>query len=250
MGPSISKIKEQSAYTIIEGMMVMSILVVVMGAAFSLLDSTYDMNRYAQDGFEAQNQGRQTLSEVTKYLRPAENMSVPGVALLYAQDKGEFIDVKSDVNKDGSAEIIRIQLDRSAKQIKIYYDHADASAGEYNYQEASKTYFQQYRVPTDLSDWDSVEVIARRIVNKPPGGLPTTPWPAQTSATDGTTDFRLFTFYGDNFSAPLNTVAIGAIWPNYVRGVKIFLWTDIEPTKIPSPFGIHSNVHMRNISGE
>ena len=78
-------------------------------------------------------------------------------------------------------------------------------------------------------------------------------WPAQTSATDPeNNDYRLFTFYSDNFVLPLDTrdtsPGLGPVWVNYVKGVKIFLLSDIAPAEIPSPFGIQTNVNLRNIS--
>ncbi len=245
-----SKLFEQSGYTLVEGTIVLSVLVVVISAAYSLLDVTYAMNTMASDGFEAQNQGRQVLSRITKHMRPAQNMNVSGVPLLYAGDTGEFIDVKVDTDRDGLEEIVRIKLDRDAKQILLYSDSPDAS-GDFNYKTAGKTYFQQYRIPAQAADWDSVEIMASRIVNNPPDSTSTSSqWSAQTSVTDGTKDYRLFTFYGESFSAPLDTVGLGSVWVNYVRGIKVFLWTDVQPMKIPSPFGMYTNVHLRNISGE
>lgn len=250
MNRIFSKLREQSAYTVAEGMIVVSVMVVILSAAYSLLDVTYAMNTMAQDGFEAQNQGRQVLSRVTKHLRPAQNMNVADVPLLYASDKGEFIDIKVDADRDGIVEIVRIQLDREAKMIKMYSDSPDID-GEYNYKTADKTYLEQYRIPTQTNDWDDVEVLASRIVNKPSDSTSTSSqWPAQTAVTDSTKDFRLFTFYGESFSAPLDTVALGSVWVNYVRGLKLFLWTDVQPAKIPSPFGMYTNVHLRNISGD
>lgn len=221
-----------------------------MSAGYSLLDVSYGMTTMAYDGFEAQNQGRQVLSSITKHLRPAQNMSVSGVPILYASNTGEFIDIKVDTDKDGIEEIARIQLDREAEQIILYTDSPDTD-GKYNYQNAGKMYLQQYRLPPQAGDWDAVEVLASRIVNKPPDSTSTSsPWLAQTAITDGTKDYRLFTFYGESFSAPLDTVSLGSVWVNYVRGIKLFLWTDVQPMKIPSPFGMHTNVHLRNISGE
>jgi len=72
--------------------------------------------------------------------------------------------------------------------------------------------------------------------------------------TDPEDDYRLFTFYGDNFELPLDTrdssPGLGPIWVNYVKGVKIFLLSDIQPAEIPSPFGIQTSINLRNIWAE
>jgi hypothetical protein len=238
-------------------MIATSVLTIILGSAFGLLEVGRLMDQMAQDGFQAQDEGRQVLTKLAKHLRPAQNMSAPGVPLLYAGADGSFIDIKVDIDSNGDEEIVRFELDRAAKEIVMYIDRKDAD-GRYNYQpseppqppQTPPTYLDHYVYPTVAGSWDSSEVLAKKIVNSPILGDATAPWSPQRITTDPKGDYRLFTFYGADFDAPLDTVELGSVWVNYVRGVKIFLLSDIQPASIPSPFGIETNVHLRNISGE
>jgi prepilin-type N-terminal cleavage/methylation domain-containing protein len=246
MSSFVKRLKDHAGYTVLETMIVMSVLTIILSAAFGLLETGRLMDQMAQDGFQAQDEGRQLLTELAKHLRPAENMSAPGVPLLYAGDDGSFIDVKVDVNSSGEAEIVRFELDRAAKTISMRIDRKN-SDGLYNYQVAGKTYLEQYVYPTATSSWDETKVIANKIVNSPKDG---SGWAPQRITTDPKDDYRLFVFYGADFDSPLDTVSLGETWVSHIRGVKIFLLSDIQPASIPSPFGIETNVHLRNISGE
>lgn len=154
-------------------------------------------------------------------------------------------------------ELVRLDLDRVNKQIKMYIDSADttgASTGKFNFEKAGQAYSTYYNRPTNPARWDSVTVLANKIVNVPGNsGTSTTPWPPQTPVTDpDKDDYRLFTFYGENFTLPLDTrdtsPGLGPNWVNYVKGIKIYLLSDIAPAEIPSPFGTQTNVNLRNIS--
>jgi prepilin-type N-terminal cleavage/methylation domain-containing protein len=242
------KIKEQSGYTLLETMMVMSVLTIILGASFGLLEVSRLMDTMAQDGFRAQDESRQVLTKLAKHLRPAENMSAPGVPLLHAGADGASIDVKVDVDGDGEPEIVRFELDLETKQIMMRTDKKEN--GKYNYQATSgdpaeEDYLDYY---SDVANWDKSVDIANKIVNAPKDGA--SGWSPQVTTTNPKDDYRLFTFYGADFDAPLDTVELGSVWVNYVRGVKIFLLSDIQPASIPSPFGIETNVHLRNIAGE
>lgn len=255
MNRCFRKIKEPAGYTIIEATVVISVMLFIITAAYGLLDVAYLSDQQAEDGFQAQSEGRQVLTELGKHMRPAENMNLPTMPfILYATRDGKSLDVTVDTNNDNKAEIVRFELDTVNEQIKMYTDTKEttgAQAGKYNYEIAAQTYLAYYN-PTNAADWDSVTVLANKIVNVP-GGTSTTEWQIQTAATNPENDFRLFTFYGDSFALPLDTrdasPGLGAKWVNYVRGVKIFLLSDIQPAEIPSPFGIQTNIHLRNISG-
>lgn len=247
------RMKEEAGFTIIETMIVVSILTIVIGGIISLMQLTYAMNRHAGDGFQAQAEGRRVLSEMVRYLRPAENINSNEVPIVHATDVGKVIDMRIDTNKDKIPEIARFELDQTGEQIILWLDFQDGS-GEYAYQTGSSTYLGTYgwgtdttpTVPTLNGDpWDEKRVVASKVVNTDPGSG----WSAQTQLTNANEDFRLFTFYGEDFDVPLNTVALEN-WQNYVRGVKIYVWSDIQPMKIPSPFGIQTNVHLRNVQGE
>lgn len=248
----VGRRRNEGGYTVFETMVVAATLSFVIAAAFNILQVSRVMDKQAEDGFQAQDEGRQVLTSLAKHMRPAENMNVPGVTVLYANNQGTMLDVKVDTNNDSSTDIVRFDLDRTNKQIKMYIDRKDTSGpdiGKFNYQKASHTYLQHYRVPANASDWDVVDVMANKIVNAPPEGSSTTPWSAQRATTDPSQDYRLFTFYGESFSIPLDTVGLGSVWMNYVGGVKIFLLSDIQPAEIPSPFAVETNVNFRNLSG-
>lgn len=240
-------IRGERGYTAVEIMVVSSVLIFVIVAAYNLLQIGYAMDRQAQDGFQAQTEGRQVLTQLTKMMRPAEDMNVTGVPVLYAGNDGTFIDLRLDSNNDTATEIVRFDLDTATKQIKMYIDYPDTTgsqAGKFNFEKTSPVdYVTYYNHPTTPSDWDQVKVLADKTINAPP-----TSWDAQRSTTDPEKDYRLFTFYGDNFVEPLDTLSLGSTWVNYVKGVKIFLLSDIQPAEIPSPFAVQTNVNLRNIS--
>lgn len=245
----LNRLKGQGGYTLIESMMVISILTIVIGAIVSLMQLAYSMDRQAQDGFEAQNEGRRVISEMVRLMRPGQNINADdSVPIIYALNDGTLIDIRVDREKDGVPEIARFRLDQDESEIILYLDEQDGN-GLYNYQVAGNPYLTHYGEDKPLSGaFDSSETIANRIVNAPPGGV----WGAQTPTTKAEDDFRLFTFYGTDFDDPLDTVGVDMvdIWPNFIRGVKIYIWSDIQPMKIPSPFGIQTSVHLRNIQGE
>lgn len=239
----------QRGYSAIEATVVVSVLAIVLGGIVGLMQIGLWMNRQSQDGYDAQNEGRRVLSQMVRWLRPAQSISSNDVPMIHATSDGTLIDARIDGKKDGKPELARILLDRPNKRIVVYLDEVDG-AGKYNYQTASgsPTYLGWYgatAAATTLSDWDEMQVIAEKIVNAPSGST----WPAQTPATDPSADFRLFTFYGDDFDSPLDTVSI-ANWTNHVRGVQLYIWSDIQPAEIPSPFGIQSHVSLRNIRGD
>lgn len=241
------KVRDQSGYSAVEAMVVSLILVFVLVATYSLMDISYKMNGMAEDGFIAQSDGRTVITKITRFLRPAENMNVTGVPVLFASNDGTFIDVRTDINKDGTSEIVRFLLDQTNKQIKMYVDNKDESSGLFNFQVHDSDYQTYYSNP---SNWDSVEAIASKVVNNPP-----TAWGAQSAVTSPETDKRLFTFYGENFNVPLDTRdtsvgGMGPIWVNHVQGVKIYLLNDIKPLSAPSPYAVQTNVNLRNISGD
>lgn len=240
----------QQGYSLIEMLTVVSVMGFVIAGVVGLTQVGLAMNRQAQDGYAAQNEGRTVLSEMVGWLRPAQNIASNDVPILHATGDGKVIDVRIDSDKDGSPELGRLELDRTNKRIVLYMDEVDGN-NQYNYQAAGHTYLGHYgygsvTTPTVTSAWDSSETIAEKIVNAPTSG---SNWTAQTPATDPTKDFRLFTFYGDDFDVPLDTVT-NTKWTNYVRGVKVYIWSDIQPAEIPSPFGIQTDVHLRNISGD
>ena len=243
----LSSLRKERGYSAIEIMVVSSILIFVLIAAYNLLELGYGMDRQAEDGFQAQTEGRQVLTQLTRMMRPAEDMNVAGMPVLYAGSDGTFIDLRLDSNNDTATEIVRFDLDTTNKQIKMYIDYPDttgAQTGKFNFEKTSPVnYVTYYNHPTTPSDWDQVTVLANKTVNAPPIS-----WGAQRSTTDPEKDYRLFTFYGDNFTEPLDTQSLGSTWVNYVKGVKIFLLSDIQPTEIPSPFAVQTNVNLRNIS--
>ena len=256
MGRIFKKLREQIGFTAVEAVTVSTVMVFVIVAAYNLLDIGYSMDQQAEDGFEAQAEGREVLTALAKHMRPAEEMNLAGVPILYASNDGTFIDLRVDTDGDGVTELARIALDRTNQQIKMYIDTQDttgAHLGHFNFEKAGQSYTAYYN-PTNSADWDSLEIMADKIVNFPAGGTTSTPWPAQTSLTDPEDDYRLFTFYGDNFELPLDTrdssPGLGPIWVNYVKGVKIFLLSDIQPAEIPSPFGIQTSINLRNIWAE
>jgi len=250
-------LKSQRGYSLIEGIVVSTIMVLVITAAYNLLIIGYKMDKQAEDGFEAQTEGREVLTQLAKLIRPAEDMNLTGVPVLFAGNDGTFLDVRVDVNNDYVTELVRFDLDRTNKQIKKYTDSADTtgpSVGKFNFEKAGQAYSTYYNHPTNPARWDTVEVLANKIVNVPGNsGTSTTPWAPQTSVTDpDADDYRLFTFYGENFALPLDTrdasPGLGPNWINYVKGIKIYLLSDIRPAEIPSPFGTQTNVNLRNIS--
>ncbi|MDP1808106.1 MAG: hypothetical protein Q8L35_01030 [Actinomycetota bacterium] len=243
-------IRMQQGYSIIEAMVVVAVMGAVIGGIVGLTQIGLAMNRQSQDGFVAQNEGRTVLSEMVRWLRPAQNIASNDVPILHATSDGRVIDVRVDSDKDGVPELARLELDRTGKRIVLYMDKINTN-NQYNYQAAGDTYLGHYgygsvTTPTVKSAWDSSQTIAEKIVNAPTSG---SNWTAQTPTTDPTKDFRLFTFYGNDFDVPLDTVA-NIKWTNYVRGVKLYIWSDIQPAEIPSPFGIQTDVYLRNISGE
>lgn len=253
----LENLKDQKGYSLVEGMVVSTVMVFVIIASYSLLDIGYQMDKQAEDGFEAQTEGREVLTQLARLIRPAEDMNLSAVPVLFAGNDGTFLDIRVDENNDGVTELVRFDLDRANQQIKMYIDYADTtgtSTGQFNFQKASQAYSAYYNHPTDSGRWDSVEILASRIVNVPGNtGTSTTPWTPQTSVTDpDVDDYRLFTFYGENFTVPLDTrdssPGLGPNWINSVKGVKIYLLSDIAPAEIPSPFGTQTNVNMRNIS--
>ncbi len=241
----LTKTAEQGGYTVLEAIAVTSVFAVVIGAVISLMQVAYSMDRQAQDGFQAQNEGRRVLSEMVRLLRPAQNLNSNNVPIIHALDDGTVIDIRVDSEKDGEPEIARFRLDQDGKRIVLYLDAKDEN-GLYNYQAQDEIYPDWYGLdePSAIA-FDSSKTIANKIVNAPPGGS----WEAQAFDTDPDEDYRLFTFYGDDFDDPLNTVT-ELNWNKLIRGVKIYIWSDIQPAEIPSPFGLQTNVHLRNIQGE
>ncbi len=249
----INRLKGQSGHTLVEMVIIVSVFAVVIGAAVSLTQMAYWMNRQAQDGFEAQNEGRRVLSEMVRYLRPGENINSDDVPIIHATSDGKVIDMRIDTDKDLVPEIARLELDEDTERILLWLDFKDEN-GLYAYEVADAAYTATYGSgtagdPTDTglggSPWDEQREIAHKIVNAAPGGT----WDAQTPVTDPGDDFRLFTFYAEDFDAPIDTVNLDN-WQNYVKGVKIYIWSDIQPAEIPSPFGLVTNVHLRNVQGE
>ncbi len=240
-----AKTFDQGGYTVLEAIAVTSIFTVVIGAVVSLMQVSYLMDRQAQDGFAAQNEGRRVLSRIVALLRPAQNLSADNVPIIHALNDGTVIDVKIDSEKDGEPEIARFRLDQAGKRIVLYLDAKDEN-GFYNYQAADEFYPDWYGLDEPAAGaFDTSETIAGKVVNAPPDGS----WDAQIFDTDPNEDYRLFTFYGEDFDDPLDTVA-EVNWNKLIRGVKIYIWSDIQPAEIPSPFGIQTDVHLRNIQGE
>ncbi len=240
------KTSDQGGYTVFEAIAVASIFTVVIGAVVSLMQVAYFMDRQAQDGFQAQNEGRRVLSEMVRLVRPAQNLNADNVPIIHALSDGTVIDIKVDTEKDGEPEIARFRLDQAGKRIVLYLDAVDEN-GLYNYQREGEIYPDWYGEdePVNGTRFDSSKTIANKIVNAPPGGT----WDAQVFNTNPEEDYRLFTFYGDDFDDPLDTVA-EPDWNKFIRGVKIYIWSDIQPAEIPSPFGLQTNVHLRNVQGE
>ncbi len=239
------KLKQESGFSLVETVAVSAVLLFVISASYNLLEAGRLMDKQAEDGFEAQNEGRRVLTQVERYLRPAQNMSADDVPILWADSSGKFVDIKSDIDYDGTPEVIRVRLDTLADQIKMHIDYADTSTAEYNFQAAGEEYLDWYGTTATIeSKWDETRALASKVVNESQSGPD---WPAQNVSTDPNDDFRLFTFYGENFDAPLDTGALGSIWVNHVRGLKLYVLSDIEPADIPSPFGIQSNIHFRNL---
>lgn len=94
----IARLKGQKGYTLIETLIVVSVMVFVIAGTLNLLEIGYKMNKQAEDGFEAQTEGREVLTQMTKLLRPAEDMNLPGKPVLFAGNDGTFVDIRGDVN--------------------------------------------------------------------------------------------------------------------------------------------------------
>ena len=143
MGLFVNRLRDQAGYTLIEAMVVSSVLTFVIVAAYNLLEVGYRMDKQAEDGFAAQTEGREVLTQMAKLLRPAEDMNVSGMPVLFAGNDGTFIDIRVDANEDSITELVRFDLDRTDQQIKMYIDSADTTGpdtGEFNFQKAAQTY--------------------------------------------------------------------------------------------------------------
>src|SRR3990172_10146284 len=119
MGRIFKKLREQIGFTAVEAVTVSTVMVFVIVAAYNLLDIGYSMDQQAEDGFEAQAEGREVLTALAKHMRPAEEMNLAGVPILYASNDGTFIDLRVDTDGDGVTELARIALDRTNQQIKM-----------------------------------------------------------------------------------------------------------------------------------
>lgn len=252
------KIKEEAGYSLGELMTVISVLVVIVSAAYGLLNSGQKIYTVADDGFQAQYQARSVIFDLVKEVRQAQKLNVPGIPVAYADQKGRFFDLKMDVDHDDKLAIVRVEYNEPGQQVVMRIDRLSPNAkgiDRYNYDKdndnptkADYINFYDYSETTGsstASDWDETKVLATKVVNKESA----TNWPPakQTSGTDDPkVDNRLFTFYED-FDVPLDTVN-DLTWLNKIYGIKIYILTDIRPAAIPSPFGVETNVNLRNVA--
>lgn len=238
-----SRLENEKGATAVEAILAATLFLVVITAAYNLLGTGQTLYTVASDGFEAQHQGQIVLYRLTKYMRQAEKLNVPGYPIIYADDNGTFFDVKLDVDKDNKVEIVRFTINTDDYTVDMLMDYLDSN-NKYNYEAAGQAYDAFYQVPSSAGDWDNIKVLAEKVVND----AGETGWPAQKVSTDPEKEKRLFTFYSDDFDAPLDSA--DPLWMNNIRGLKIYALTDVKPAQIPSPFSVTTNVNLRNISRE
>jgi len=251
------KLKEEAAFSLGELMTVVSVLVVIISAAYGLLNTGQKMFMVADDGFQAQYQARSVIYDLVKQVRQAQKLNVPGLPVAYADPKGRFFDLKMDVDNNGKLALVRVEYEQPKQQVVMRIDRlAPNQNGQdrYNYDRTldnpTKTDYINYYDYSETtgtstaSDWDETKVLATKVVNKESAST----WPPakQTPVNSNpANDHRLFTFYQD-FDVPLDTVN-DPVWLNKIYGIKIYILTDIRPAAIPSPFGVETNVNLRNV---
>lgn len=252
------KLKEESGYSLSELITVITVLVVIVSSAYTLLNSGQKMFLVADDGFQAQHQARSVIFDLVKEVRQAQKLNVPGLPIAYADAKGRFFDLKMDVDGNSNLALVRIEYEQPKQQIVMRIDRLSPNQSgidRYNYDQTldnptKNDYinFYDYSETTGTStpsDWDETKVLATKVVNKESAAS----WPPtkQTPVNnDPAADKRVFTFYED-FDVPLDTVN-DAVWMNKIYGIKMYILTDIRPASIPSPFGVETNVNLRNVS--
>lgn len=247
------KVKTEDGYSLGELLTVVSVLVVIISAAYGLLNSGQKMFIVADDGFQAQYQARSVIYDLVKQVRQAQKLNVPGLPIAYADPKGRFFDLKLYVDQETTLSIVRFEYNLPQQAVLMRIDRANGS-GQYNFETANASYtvYYDYSETTGTStaaDWDETKVLATKVVNKESaleeniGWPPAKQTPVNANPAD---DKRLFTFYED-FDVPLDTVN-DSVWMHKIYGIKLYILTDIRPAAIPSPFGVETNVNLRNVS--
>lgn len=246
----LQKIRTEFGYSLVETITLTAVLFIVISSLYALLEVNQTAERRAEEGFQAQDEGREILTELAKYLRPAQKLNVSGFPYAFADPKGNLIDLKLDVNDDGNQEIVRFALNRDNQKVEMLIDSLDAN-GKYKFEAAGQSYAAYYTFTDTASDpakWDQVKTLATKVVNEPPSGSNWNNQDSNTNINPDNHDGRLFTFYGETFVYSLDSSA--ATWMNSIRGIKIYIETDIRPADIPSPYIVTSNVNLRNVSRE
>lgn len=228
-----SILQREYGFSMVELVTVAAIMVVTLGAIFSLVPSIFRTSTEVQKRFVAENRGRATAEYLEKVLREGERLGASGYQLIYADPQGYSVDVRHD------DKIVRFWLDTTNKQVKEFVDAP--SGGLYNYQVSGGGDYSYYVDPPNDADWDEVRVIGEMVVNSPSDS-------DQVPATDPDSDERLFIFYGQDFDTPLDSNTAG--WMNEIRGVGLYLKVDKDTTDAYEAAGLRTHVNIRSLSFE
>lgn len=207
-------------FTLVETLMTVLVLLIVLAAIQTFLFAGFRTYAFGQDTFEAQARVELAQKYLDRSLREARSVKA-------VDPFGTYVAVITDVNNDGSDELIEYKVDYTEMKLIEYVDSTPYQAGE--------TY--NFANPGASGNLVRTDIIADIQGSAPDSNQSSTVSP--NSADSG----RPFIFFGDD---PQLSLDYTAGWESKIKGIRTYFNVDISSSSGPQDYYLQTFINLRN----